>query len=133
MANEYLFVYGTLKSSFKLPQFDQIKQYTQFISVARYQGTLFNVDGYPGVVPSTNPSDSVYGEVYLLSDANRLLNILDEYEECSPHFPEPTEYIRTPQLIHLNDNTIIEAWIYLYNHKTHNLVRITSGCFIGYL
>ncbi len=37
MANEYLFVYGTLKSTFNHPQFEQIKRYTQFISVARYQ------------------------------------------------------------------------------------------------
>ena len=130
MANEYLFVYGTLKSTFNHPQFEQIKRYTQFISVARYQGKLFNVDGcYPGVVPSTNPSDSVYGEVYLLSDANRLLTILDEYEECSSHYPHPTEYIRSSQIIHFNENMTVKAWIYLYNHKIDGLLRITSGIF----
>ena len=129
MANEYLFVYGTLKSSFHHPQFKHIKRYAQFISAASYQGMLFNVGGYPGVVPSTKPTDIVYGEVYLLEDANRLLTILDEYEECSSNYQQPTEYIRSLQLINFNNNLSVESWIYLYNHKIDGLLRITSGIF----
>lgn len=126
---EYLFVYGTLKSSFQHPQFEPIKRYAQFISAATYQGILFHIDGYPGVVPSTNPTARVYGEVYLLKDTNRLLTMLDEYEECSAHYPQPTEYIRSVQLIQLNNHLSVNAWIYLYNHNTEGLLPITSGYF----
>ncbi len=129
MENEYLFVYGTLKKSYDHPLHNEINLYSDFFSEGVYNGKLFLIGEYPGAIVSSNPNDIVYGEVYLLTNANRLLSILDEYEECEAHSPQPTEYIRSLQLIHLNNNASVKAWIYLYNYNTDCLLPINSGKF----
>ena len=129
MENEYLFVYGTLKRSYKHPLYKEIKLFSHFISEGTYNGKLFIVDEYPGVTASSNPNDVVYGEVYFLTNANRLLSILDEYEEYTPNSLQSAEYLRTLQTIHLFKNETVEAWIYIYNRNTDDLLQILSGIF----
>ena len=130
MADNYLFVYGTLRRACQQPLFKVLDNHAEFVAEATFQGILYLLDNYPGVIESTEPSDIVYGEVYYLNDVNRLLSTLDEYEECSLAFPTPTEYQRCKRLVKLNNQQIIEAWIYLYNRPIGNLPRIKSGDFL---
>ncbi len=57
----------------------------------------------PAPVPSDNPNDVVQGEVYLIHQADIVLPLLDQYEECGPEFPEPNEYSRQKQSVLLKD------------------------------
>jgi gamma-glutamylcyclotransferase (GGCT)/AIG2-like uncharacterized protein YtfP len=54
---------------------------------------------------------------------------LDDYEECSPSFPAPTEYQRLLQTVYLSNGSAISAWIYVYNQPTSGLEVIESGDF----
>ena len=130
MADNYLFVYGTLKRACQHPLFKVLDTHAEFVSEATFQGILYLIAAYPGVIESTEPSDIVYGEVYYLNDVNSVLYALDEYEECSLSFPTPTEYHRCKRLVKLNNQQTIEAWIYLYNRPIRNLPRIKSGDFL---
>ena len=130
MADNYLFVYGTLRRACQHALFKVLDNQAEFVAEATFPGLLYMIYDYPGVIESTESSDIVYGEVYYLNDVNRVLSALDEYEECSLAFPTPTEYQRCKRLVKLNNQQIIEAWIYLYNRPIGNLPRIKSGDFL---
>lgn len=124
MAVDYIFVYGTLKHDANNPMAELLSSHAEFIGEAVYQGKLFKIDYYPGVIPSDDPNDKVSGEVYRLDQSDDVLPLLDLYEEVGSEFPVPNEYIRQLQLVTLNDGSIVNTWIYIYNRSTQNLERI---------
>ena len=130
MNNTYLFVYGTLRSATNSEMFQLLARHADFVGAASYQGQLYNIDDYPGVVPSKNKTDLVQGEVYQLHDADFILQQLDDYEECGPSFLQPTEYIRELCEVRLQNDEFIKAWIYRYNLCTNSLVLLPSGNFL---
>ena len=130
MSVQLLFVYGTLRRNARSGIHPLLAVYADFVSEGTYQGCLYEIDDYPGVVPSIDPSERVAGEVYSLRKPDIILPKLDMYEECGPGFPEPAEYVRRKQEIILSDNTKRSAWVYLYNRPTEHLARISSGDFL---
>ncbi len=133
MNNTYLFVYGTLRRETNSEMFKLLAKHADFVSTASYQGKLYKIDNYPGVIPSANPVDSVQGEVYLLHNPNLILPQLDQYEECGPGFAEPTEYKRELWSVSLQNGQLIQAWLYRYNHSTAALEILSSGDFLRHI
>ncbi|PLX96620.1 MAG: gamma-glutamylcyclotransferase [Desulfuromonas sp.] len=125
----YLFVYGTLRRAGGMERL--LAGQALFVADGCFQGRLYRVADYPGAVPSEDPAELVRGEVYELVDAEAVLSRLDSYEECGPGFPEPAEYIRHQEEIHLADGHRCRAWIYLYNHPVADLPLIPSGDFLA--
>ena len=128
--NPLIFVYGTLRHDAGNGMGRMLARYAEFVDAATFQGKLYKIDGYPGVVPTDNPSDIVKGEIYCLSDPEIGLTYLDEYEECSPGFTQPTEYIRTLHAVKRNNGEIIQAWVYVYNRPTDPLEWVQSGDYL---
>lgn len=126
---EHLFVYGTLRRDRAGTTHPLLVASTQFVGMAHCRGRLYRIADYPGLVPSTRPEDLVGGEVYKLDAPRALLPRLDEYEGCGPPFPRPTEYVRRLQDVRLDDGSVLEAWVYLYNRSAAGLLRIESGDF----
>jgi gamma-glutamylcyclotransferase (GGCT)/AIG2-like uncharacterized protein YtfP len=124
MNPDYIFVYGTLRRDASNKMSHLLAKYAEFVDAAVYHGKLYKVDYYPGVVPSDDPNDAVQGEVYQLHQADAVLPLLDQYEECGPEFPEPNEYSRQRQSVLLKDGRTVMAWVYLYNHSTEGLELI---------
>lgn len=106
-------------------------QNAELLGDATFQGKLYQIDYYPGVVPSNDPADSVQGEVYHLIKPECTLLQLDRYEACGTGFDEPTEYIREIRNVKLNSGETLAAWIYLYNWPTENLRLLSSGDFLN--
>src|ERR1700720_2661158 len=129
MSSDYLFVYGTLRRDSNSEMYHLLARYGQFVDDAIYQGKLFMVDYYPGLVPSDNPHDIVHGEVYKLSCSDIVLSRLDDYEECGPNFCEPTEYVRRKGNVKTKNGEVITASIYIYDCPTEGLQLIQSGDF----
>jgi gamma-glutamylcyclotransferase (GGCT)/AIG2-like uncharacterized protein YtfP len=121
---EYIFVYGTLRRDTNSEMHHLLAKNAEFVSDATYRGKLYQIDYYPGAVPSDDPNDVVEGEVYLLHQADVVLPLLDRYEECVPDFPEPNEYSRRKQTVLLKNGRTVTAWVYLYNHSTEGLELI---------
>ncbi len=129
--DEYIFVYGTLRRDTNSEMHHLLAKYAEFVSDATYRGKLYQIDYYPGAVPSDDPNDVVQGEVYLLDQADVVLPLLDLYEACGPAFPEPNEYSRQKQSVLLKDGRTVTTWIYLYNHPTEGLESIKLGNFLN--
>jgi gamma-glutamylcyclotransferase (GGCT)/AIG2-like uncharacterized protein YtfP len=127
VTREYLFVYGTLRRDSKSELYHLLARYGDFVGDATYQGKLYMVDYYPGVVPSDDARDVVHGEAYRLTCSDIVLARLDEYEECSSGFPDPTEYVRRNEKVKLNTGEVIAAWVYIFNRSTAGLQPIQSG------
>ncbi|MCW8974664.1 MAG: gamma-glutamylcyclotransferase [Sedimenticola sp.] len=128
----FLFVYGTLLRPLGHPKHTYLAQYCHYICPGRFQGKMFDIGDYPGVIPSIQREDSVQGEVYAIKDEALLLSKLDEYEGCSGHSPQPHEYQREIHLIELPNGTSQSAWIYLYTHDIALLKPILTGDYLEY-
>lgn len=126
--SNYLFVYGTLKRGLHCPEAKLLARLATFVGDAFFQGRLFLVDAYPGVVPSNNTNDRVHGEVYALED-HAILSVLDAYEGCGALSSDLPEYERRLVVVKTASGKRLEAWIYIYNLPTDRLPRVTSGRF----
>ena len=127
--NDNLFVYGTLLSGAGHSMHRVLVRHAELVGEGFFNGRLYRVGHYPGAIPSSGPDDRVFGEVYRLREAADLLLRLDEYEGCRPTAVAPTEYVRTTARITLTNETVVRAWIYVYNKPIHGLERIRSGFF----
>jgi len=130
MTLENMFVYGTLRKDTDSEMYHLLARYAEFVGDATYQGRLYRIGYYPGVVPSDNPGHRVRGEVYSLREPERVLPMLDQYEECGPGFAERTEYVRDKQEVVLSTGRKLIAWVYIYNRSTEGLPEIISGDFL---
>ena len=129
MTPDHLFVFGTLLSGYDHPMSRMLSRRAELRGEARCTGQLYLVRHYPGMVPSTDDADQVFGELYLLRDAD-LLRELDDYEGCSEKYPQPHEYVRSRVAVTLSDGATVQAWTYLYNRPVTHLPRIKSGKFL---
>ena len=130
---DFLFVYGTLRRACAHPMHAVLAADSRYVGIAHYQGKLYRVSHYPGVVPSDNPAQQVVGEVYQLLKPAQTLARLDRYEECSAEFPSPQEYRREVQVVALENGDSVSAWVYVYNRYTLGLMQIQSGDFLSTL
>jgi gamma-glutamylcyclotransferase (GGCT)/AIG2-like uncharacterized protein YtfP len=120
LINDLLFVYGTLRRESSHPLARLLAENAEWLGFAYFSGRLFDLDAYPGAVPSGDPAHRVRGDLYRLNDPAAMLPLLDRYEEFGEEFPEPNEFIRSLQAVRFQ-GCALKAWIYLYNLPTDNL------------
>jgi pyruvate carboxylase len=126
---EYLFVYGTLRRDCGNDLHRLIARNSDYIGMATFQGQMYHVADYPGIVSSDNAADQVVGELYLLSKTIKLLNVLDEYEEFDSEDLTASLFVREKVDVNLKGK-VISSYAYLYNRPVNSLKRITSGDFL---
>lgn len=131
MVTEYIFVYGSLRKGFSSPAREVLDDYAEFAGRATFQGKLYKIDWYPGVVPSRNRDDVVHGEVYLINDRDEVLSKLDRYEGCSPSDPKPHAFVRKQMPVNLKGKEMT-AWVYLFNLPVDDKNQIRSGDYLKY-
>ena len=129
-----LFVYGTLRRSASHPR-HALLQPSTFAGFARFQGKLYDLGSYPAAIASTDPADTVRGEVYLLHEPAATLAALDRYEGCTPEDALPHEYVRVTADVRLEagDARPFSTQIYLYNRPVENLPQIKPGDYLDWL
>lgn len=123
----YLFVYGTLRSDCGAAQAGLIQQHFTLVGTGTVQGELYEIDGYPGLVLSTNSNHAVTGELYRLQGPASVLEQLDEYEGCTPEQPRPHEYCRREIPVKVRDKGNVIAWVYLYNWPLNHRKKLNHG------
>jgi len=124
---DYIFVYGTLRKDLFPNRNELLADRCVFFCKGTFQGLLFEIDGYPGAIESTNRSDQVVGEIYQTRTINRVLKKLDDYEQCSVTHPQPHEYCRKHLPIKTQSQQVLKAWIYVYNRPVIKRTKIESG------
>lgn len=128
---DLLFVYGTLRKGNSNPMALHLAHHAEYVTDGWFQGRMYQVSYYPGVVASDYDSHRVYGEVYRLEDSQLMLAVLDEYEECTTKHATPTEYQRSQTRIQTLDGGVLEpVWIYLYQWSLQGKALIESGDFM---
>ncbi len=124
----YLFVYGLLRRKAKHEMSKLLIENAQFISEGTFQGKLYLIDYYPGVIPSDNPKDQVYGDIFKVHDS-AIFADLDRFEGVGSGYTTPSEYLRELRTIELSNARKIQSWIYLYNWSVKTASIIASGDF----
>jgi gamma-glutamylcyclotransferase (GGCT)/AIG2-like uncharacterized protein YtfP len=128
---QYLFVYGTLRRGAGHPMHRVLRQYSRYAGLARYAGRLYDVGGYPAVVPRPGAPAAVRGELYCLLQPALLLPLLDRYEGCTERDGARAEYTRAVQLVQRRSGSAVHAWVYLYNRPLQRLTPIASGDYLS--
>lgn len=133
LRHETLFVYGTLRKNVTESKYELIARHAEYIADGFIHGKLFEIGHYPGAVVTESNDSRVYGEVHRIKNRHRVLQLVDDYEECSAADPQPHEYRRTRIDVRLLKGGSLNCWAYLYNLPIDNLQPIPSGDYASYL
>jgi gamma-glutamylcyclotransferase (GGCT)/AIG2-like uncharacterized protein YtfP len=121
----FFFAYGSLRKQARHPMHRVLVRHGIYIGLGVFQGRLYNVGRYPGLVASTSKSDRIVGEVYKLQRHRETFEILDDYEGRL--------FSRQQATILLETGEVITAWLYLYRGAVEEDRRILSGDYVTYI
>ncbi|MGR3501427.1 gamma-glutamylcyclotransferase family protein [Pseudaestuariivita sp.] len=134
---ERLFVYGTLRASADHPMGRLLRDHAALIGTGTIRARLYIINDpdtpgdnfYPGAVPCASDAERVEGEVYALHDPETVQAAFDEYEACSPNWPEPHEFILRRVPVTLQSGEEVWARSYLYAWDVTGARHVASGVF----
>ena len=123
---EYIFVYGSLRESMHHPMRNLLVRHGTFVGTGSFQGKLYDLGRYPGVVPSGSRTDRVMGEIFRITRSQHVLKLLDDYEG--------RRFKREQVGVVLNDadRSTLTCWAYIYKRSIAGRVYIPSGDYIEY-
>lgn len=127
---EYLFAYGLLRGEFESPVANLMKRYAKRLGPATLHAQIYDIGGYPGVIAPYTDNHIVQGELFEITDPNKLWHQLDAFEGISAAHQAPYEYERRLSAVTREDGSQIEAWVYWYNWPVDNKPRICSGDYL---
>ena len=117
-SHPYLFVYGTLKSTFENRYAQQLRREATSLGRAQMPGRPYRVTSYPGMRPPHDPKDLITGELYQLHQPSKTLAVLDDWEEG---------YQRELHCAALEKSGPVQAWVYIYRQSLPEDRYIASG------
>jgi gamma-glutamylcyclotransferase (GGCT)/AIG2-like uncharacterized protein YtfP len=126
----YLFVCGTLLSGVGHEMHTHLANASRLAGRGWVRAKFYDLGGYPGMVPTSNPNDRVDGEVYELGETTSadLFRVLDEYEGVGR-----AEYQRAMVDVNLDDGTSLRAWAYVLVDRMPRYPVIPTSSYIEYL
>ena len=127
---DHLFIYGLLQKEFSNPFSRMVGINVDYLGPCYVFGSLYEIDGYPGLIISENGIGKVHGTLCLIKELS-LLKTLDTFEGVGTQYPEPNEYRREKITVFLGDQKI-EAWTFLYNWAVQDENLIESGNYISF-
>jgi gamma-glutamylcyclotransferase (GGCT)/AIG2-like uncharacterized protein YtfP len=117
--SSYLFVYGTLKSSFQNRFARRLRREARLLGSAEMPGRLYRLRWYVAMRPARGSGKRVSGELYKLRQPSKTLQVLDCYEEH--------EYRRELHHATLTNGQSFRAWVYIYRHRRPEDTYIVFG------
>ena len=102
--HDLLFIYGTLMSVAEHPLGTLLRDNARFVGAGSIQARLYSItevdahgpNTYPGALPSPDPADRVFGELWHVTNPGPVWPALDRHEACTPDWPEPHEFLLRP-------------------------------------
>lgn len=126
-----VFFYGTLMTGFDRRRQIGIDRELRFIGRGTIRAALFDLGIFPAAVP--DPEGRVWGEVYRMTDPDRVIAALDDIEGFCPDEPDSSLYTRLETPIALEDGRVETGWVYFYNAPLGRAERIPSGDYLEHL
>ena len=127
--SEHLFIYGTLLPDEAPREIAAIVKRFRRLGSAQVRGRLYDFGDYPGVVLDDSCRTLVRGELVALPD-EKMLELLDRYEEFDPENPKKSLFIRKKAKVGLANGSTREGWIYVYNKRPGNAPLIRGGDYV---
>jgi len=128
---DYLFVYGTLRKDYDLKLKNKVSADLQYVGQGKVGASMYDIGRYPGAVRSS-AGDEVIGDVYLVTDPDRVLGVLDKYEGITPD-GRASEFVRKRSKIRLRNGKEVMAWVYWYAFDLSKKVKIKQKNYLNYL
>ena len=128
---DLVFFYGTLMAGFDRRRRAGIDDKLKYMGRGAIAGALFDLGLYPALVASSE--GRVWGEVYDMADAPRVLAALDEIEGYRHDDPDRSLYTRAQTDVTLPDGSRARAWVYFYNAPLGRAQRIPSGDYLEHV
>ncbi|WP_242157592.1 gamma-glutamylcyclotransferase family protein [Aestuariivivens sediminis] len=125
-STNYLFVYGTLLSDVNNAMSKFLETHSEYVGKGYFPGKLYMVDWYPGAIAIKQGKNKVFGRIYRMSNAQKVLEVLDGYEGIDEGL-----YKRHIMEVFLESKTVYNCWVYLYNQPITDLEQIQSGDFLN--
>ncbi len=125
MPVDYLFAYGTLRKNYNLKLKDKVADGLTYIGQAKVAAALYDIGEYPGAIKEVNKKNEVVGDVFVVTDPEKVFKVLDEYEG--------NEYSREKSSVKLRSGKSISAWIYWYNQNPVGKRKIPYKSYLNYL
>ena len=125
---DYLFVYGTLRTSRVPVGLRGIIGSLVRLGRATTAGTLYDLGPYPAAV--FEGDRQIVGEVLELPDDPRVLAALDDYEGFRSDDVQVSLYLRVRRPATLADGRRLECWAYAYNGDVTGFPQIASGDYL---
>jgi len=129
--SDRVFFYGTLRTGFNRTTRAGVDAFLKFTGRGWINGKLFDLGIYPAAVPATDAR--VWGEVFEMSDAAKVLAALDRIEGYRQSEPDRSLYMRSQVSATLDDGREESVWVYFYNAPLGRAPRITSGDYLEHL
>ena len=133
--HDLLFVYGTLQRRSDHPNAALLRAHSEWMGRGSIRARLYIINDpddpgrkyYPGALPSADPGDRVYGDVYRVASRQKVFTVLDDFEACSQQWPQPHEFIKRQISVTLEDGAVLMAMSYLYSWDVTNAEYVASG------
>jgi gamma-glutamylcyclotransferase (GGCT)/AIG2-like uncharacterized protein YtfP len=119
----YLFVYGTLMGGQREDVLGEVG--AKFVGRGTIRAKLYDLGQYPGA--KSDQRHQVRGELYRLTDPEKAITLLDEYEEFVVDERRKSLFVRDRALVTLEDGRTRTAWVYLYNRPVDESQFMPSG------
>jgi gamma-glutamylcyclotransferase (GGCT)/AIG2-like uncharacterized protein YtfP len=128
---DLVFFYGTLMAGFDRRRRAGIDSKLAYVGRGAIRGALFDLGIYPAAIPA--PEGLVWGEVYAMTDADTVLEALDDIEGYRQDDPDKSLYQRQQADVRLPDGGHALAWVYFYNAPLGQAPRIASGDYLEHV
>jgi gamma-glutamylcyclotransferase (GGCT)/AIG2-like uncharacterized protein YtfP len=125
--SDYLFAYGTLQPGHVPEEIAHAAAELRPVGKGSMRGVLYDLGEYPGAVSDASPAKRVFGTVFRLSDDQKLLRDLDDYEGFDPDAPEKSLFVRSLYPVRLASGRTIRCWVYFWNQKSGGARVLPSG------
>jgi gamma-glutamylcyclotransferase (GGCT)/AIG2-like uncharacterized protein YtfP len=129
---DYLFVYGTLRKNYDLKLKNKVAGHLQYIGQGKVGASLYDIGRYPGAIKDSKGTE-VIGDLFLITDPEKVLKVLDKYEGISDPGAKNTEFVRKKTSVLMRSGGQKKAWIYWYNFDPKNKVKIKHKDYLNYL
>ena len=129
-----IFVYGSLRSGFRNPAYEDLTRYFKYSGEALVKGKFFDAGSHP-VALATNDEHFILGELYCMNSEDEFswaFEQLDDYEGLNVEAGETPLYKRCLAEVFQNGETQT-AWIYLYNKTVDGMPELETVDVMRYL
>jgi gamma-glutamylcyclotransferase (GGCT)/AIG2-like uncharacterized protein YtfP len=118
VAQQYLFVYGTLHPDRAPDEIKEVVHQLILIGKGTVAGEVHDLGDYPALVLTGKRNQRADGFVFALPEDPDLLPALDGYEGFLPDDPTNSLFIRRKRTVTLDGGSRKRCWVYLYRGLT---------------